>query len=252
MFFLWKKQKDIYWSNLDLRDEFEHNYTILCEISRKYIWRILSAVREIHSYKYIEFLTIPFKNNIDNKKLPSSYFDKVNGTSEELLKNLDIDKELIENYKYLNKLSKKWKKSENWHERMKDIISCMFIVHSSSYMDKLIEIAIKNKNFWLAEMISEQQSDENQIIKEIKDKYINRYNEIADSLYLWTNKWSIYNIETKLSLLQRELILIFWENSDIVTLCEKVIDDISFRWEEIYINSGKNTRWHFDGNSTEH
>jgi hypothetical protein len=66
---------------------------------------------------------------------------------------------------------------------MKKIILCISAIHSGSYMENLAEIAIKNKNFWLAEIIYRQQKNENQIVNEIKDKYIKRYNALVDPLY---------------------------------------------------------------------
>lgn len=247
MFFLLKGPK----SNIDLNKEFKYNYTILCEISNKYISDILSAVWRIHSYEYMEFLTMPLKNNNDEKKSPKFDFGIEKDTSYKLLKNLDIDRELIENYKYLEKLLKNCNKNKSWYEIIKNIISCISVVHSNSYMSNLAEIAIE-KNSEIAEMIYEQLKNENQIIREIKDKFIKKYNTLVDYLYSWKAKWIIYNIEKKLYLLQKQLIIIFWENSDITSLCRKVIDDISIRWEEICINPENNNRWHFDGDPIEH
>lgn len=267
MLFLLKSPK----SKIDLNEEIRYNYTILCEISNKDISDILSAVWEIHSYEYTEFLTMPLKTKFD--------FSIEKNTSYELLKNLDIDRELIENYKYLNKLLKECNKSKYWYKRMQNIISCISIVHSNSYMSNLAEIAIKNKNFWIAEMIYEQQKNGNEIVKKIKNKLINEYNRIVDSLYCWIYKWSpnkyddtlstlqkklirlfsedraiieLNEYDEKLIALQRKLVGIFWENSDIVVLCEKVIKDISTRWKEILHernHSEKDNRWHFYGNS---
>jgi hypothetical protein len=61
----------------------------------------------------MEFLRMSFKNNNEEAK-KSQKFDFYIGrnTSYELLKNLNINRELIENYKRLEKLSKSCNKDE--------------------------------------------------------------------------------------------------------------------------------------------
>lgn len=241
MLFLWKNQKEVSWSKLNLRDEFRYNYTILCEISKKDIASVFWAVASVHTYEYSQYLWICLKSENIN-------------IAKELLNNLNIDDEIIETYRILNSHLENIEQNE-W---LKETILSIILIHSKNYVNALQNYAKNNKNFLLAKKISEIQAKEGCLKKEeIKSKIINQYKKLADTLYWWSFQWSVYSRERDICLLLGKIIILFWDDDELAILCDNITKDISERWQnmlEQIAHAIENDKkwWFFDENNLLH